>query len=148
MAFKLSEIHKLPSDKQQKAVQVIVAKLKINPPNEFTFYAYWEFISEYQDAAKKVTTSSFHCGGYRNISKYREQKAQREADWEAVHLDGAVWAHRILDGETLPPSWSGESLQEAQRRLRSLGYKSSLEEELERERERANGWQGLDGDYW
>ena len=42
-----------PTEKQIRCVNIIVNKLRINPPTEFTKAAYSDFISEYMAESKK-----------------------------------------------------------------------------------------------
>jgi len=138
-----------PTEKQVKAAEIIAKKLHLNLPEEKSKAAYWEFISKNMAASKCVKRHN----RYSCTAKYASRSTtytQRETDWEAIHLSPDTWAERIMDGKTIPPSWANESLQQAQRRLRSLGYKSSLEKENEQLRERLSGCYGLEGamDMW
>ena len=127
---------KQPSEKQIAAAKIISKKLGIFPPEEFTSKAYWEFISEHMEESKSKAwrRSSKDYNDYRDSLSSR-LKAQREADWQATHLNPFVWAQGVLDGKYMAPSWANETTSKTQARLRSLGFKSSLEEENERLKE-------------
>lgn len=130
--------HTPPTDKQIEAVRVICSVLGIRQPEVYSLDAYSLFISEHIEKSRQVAANRriAHCR-FNSLSPWEAKlRAQREADWEALHLDGSVWAQRIMDGETIPPSWANETLSEAQRRLRGLGCKTSREYDLECEIER------------
>lgn len=129
----------LPSESQQKAARVISEILDIDLPEIFSADAYWVYINQHMDESRKKSRSrrSFHSLQQNYLSTQDlEIHSQREADWEALHLDTNVYAQRILDGKSLPSSWSNiHTLAEMQNRLRALGYKSSSEQELEKAQE-------------
>lgn len=124
-----------PTDKQSRAVRVICSVLGIQPPDVCSFDAYALFISEHIEKSRRVTESR-RAPRCRSRPQAEGTRSQRDADWDALNLDSAVWAQKIMDGETVPPSWVSETLLEAQRRLRGLGYKTSRENDLEREIDR------------
>lgn len=135
---------KEPSEKQQQAAQVISSALSLPLPTEFTAKCYWEYISKHMDESRKATARRVAyarrwCASKSDPRKDRLRR-QKEADWEATNLDGAVWAQRVLDGKVMPPSWCSGSLADEHRRLRGLGYKSSMEEELDQLKAEKNGW--------
>lgn len=69
----------------------------------------------------------------REVDERKERlRCQREADWEATHLNSECHTRRVLDGEVGAPSWWHGDTSSFQRHLRSLGYRSSQEEEYER----------------
>ncbi len=146
-------IYAPPSEAQQNSARIISEVLGIPLPKEFSAKAYWLYISEHMTESKqRVQQRRSALRAYAADQKRRDERmakwrAQREADWEATHLDAGVHAQRVLDGG-LPPSWVNMSPDAYRRQLRSLGFKSSVEEELEKERERNSGWSGLEGDYW
>lgn len=61
-------------------------------------------------------------------------KRQKEADWQATHLDADAWSQGVLDGTIDLPSWESRSRSEVCRDLRNLGMKSSYERKMEKER--------------
>ena len=139
--------HTPPSEAQQNAAQIISRVLRIDLPQEFSAKAYWGYISQHMAESKKRSRRQRLTPPRVDPAKQR-WRAQREADWEATHISSSVFAQRVLDGESLPPSWVHCSVDEYRRQLRSLGCKSSLEIELEKERARNSGWSGLEGDDW
>lgn len=135
-----------PTDKQSRAVQVICSVLDIQPPDVCSFDAYSLFISEHIEKSRQVAANRgvrYYHSGPRNPQEAKI-RAQKEADWKALNLDGKVWTQQIMDGETIPPSWANETLPEAQYRLRGLGCRTRREEDLEREVE----WLRHQDDEW
>lgn len=132
-------VHTPPSGKQQNAAKIISSVLGIPLPAEFSMDAYWVFIFEnIEESKQRAYAQRIQCRKSLQNARVAAAKsnvqliAQHEADWEALNLDARVWAQRVLDGEELPPSWSGRTIEDMRRQLRSLGYQSSLEEQYTR----------------
>lgn len=141
---------KPPSEKQVRAAKTISNVLHIPMPESYTAKAYWQFINDNMEASKRKRQR--HVWRYRAVQHNTRKSryyAQKEADWQAVHLNGDVWAKGVLDGTIALPSWMHDrSPADYQKHLRALGYRSTLEDELAAERSR--DWYGLEGspDIW
>lgn len=144
----MAQTVKPPSDKQKNAAEIISRVLNIPLPKTFSAAAYWQFISKNMERSKRAYKGWVNSPRYVNTAK-SEYYAQKEADWQATHLNSSTWAKGVLDGRISLPSWMQDrSPSEYRRHLRSLGYQSTLEDKLDAERER--NWYGLEGspDDW
>lgn len=131
--------HTPPSENQQKAAQIISEVLDIDLPEIFSADAYWVYINQHMDKSRKKSRSRYRFHSFQqnySSTQVLEMHTQHKADWEALHLDSNVYSQRVLDGKSLPPSWSNiHTLVEMQSHLRALGYKSSADQELEKAQE-------------
>lgn len=125
---------KLPSQKQLRAARLISSKLNLPLPKEFSSCAYWRFISQHMETSKcTVVGSDTHGYSTRDYRRVNMNK-QKEADWRAIHE--AYDPQAFLDGDLMKPSWCMDlSDRQYAAHLRSLGYKSSVEEELQRQKD-------------